>query len=261
MSGATRRPFPHNDIAALEELLTRIRSQFRRVLIVVEGVYSMDGDIPDLPELIRVKKKHGALLMIDEAHSIGVLGATGGGIGEYFGVDRADVDLWMGTLSKAFASCGGYIGGSHAVIDYLKYTLPGFVYSAGMTPANAAASLAAIRQMRAEPERLVRLHQRALLFHRLADQAGIDTGGSAGTPVIPCVVGDSPALCPAGQRVVRARYQRLPDSVPGCRRGTGPVAVFHHERAHTRADHAHGGRPRRGTRSPRNRSSGDDIVR
>ncbi|SMD20427.1 type I polyketide synthase [Kibdelosporangium aridum] len=191
LSGATRRPFPHNDIAALEELLTRIRSQFRRVLIVVEGVYSMDGDIPDLPELIRVKKKHGALLMIDEAHSIGVLGATGGGIGEYFGVDRADVDLWMGTLSKAFASCGGYIGGSHAVIDYLKYTLPGFVYSAGMTPANAAASLAAIRQMRAEPERLVRLHQRALLFHRLADQAGIDTGGSAGTPVIPCVVGDS----------------------------------------------------------------------
>ncbi|MCE7002129.1 aminotransferase class I/II-fold pyridoxal phosphate-dependent enzyme [Kibdelosporangium philippinense] len=191
LSGATRRPFAHNDIAALDELLTRIRSQFRRVLIVVEGVYSMDGDIPDLPELIRIKKRHGALLMIDEAHSIGVLGATGGGIGEHFGVERADVDLWMGTLSKAFAGCGGYIAGGRGIIDYLKYTLPGFVYSVGLTPPNAAASLAAIRQMRVEPERLVRLHERAQLFLQLAKQAGIDTADSAGTPVIPCVIGDS----------------------------------------------------------------------
>jgi 8-amino-7-oxononanoate synthase len=191
LSGATRRPFPHNDVAALEALLVQVRDRFRRVLIVVEGVYSMDGDIPDLPALIEVKKRHNALLMIDEAHSIGVLGAHGGGIGEHYGVERTDVDLWAGTLSKSMASCGGYVAGRHELIEYLRYTLPGFIFSAGMTPPNAAAALAALRVMQAEPQRLRRLHDRAELFCRLAREAGIDTGTSAGTPVIPCVTGNS----------------------------------------------------------------------
>jgi 8-amino-7-oxononanoate synthase len=191
LSRATRRPFPHNDVAALEALLMQVRDRFRRVLIVVEGVYSMDGDIPDLPALIEVKKRHNALLMIDEAHSIGVLGAHGGGIGEHYGVDRTDVDLWAGTLSKSMASCGGYVAGRQELIEYLRYTLPGFIFSAGMTPPNAAAALAALRIMQAEPQRLRRLHERAELFGRLAREAGIDTGTSAGTPVVPCVTGDS----------------------------------------------------------------------
>ncbi|TQC47428.1 aminotransferase class I/II-fold pyridoxal phosphate-dependent enzyme [Rhodococcus sp. WS4] len=191
LSGATRRPFPHNDYAALDGILTAIRSQYRRVLILIEGVYSQDGDIPDLPAMIAVKKKHQALMMIDEAHSIGVLGATGGGIGEHFGVDRADVELWSGTMSKALAGCGGYVAGSHALIRYLKYTTPGFVYSVGMTPMNAAASLAAIRQMRAEPEALARLRRNSQLFLALATEAGVDTGDTRDTPVIPCIVGDS----------------------------------------------------------------------
>jgi 8-amino-7-oxononanoate synthase len=191
LSGAARRPFPHGDLAALEELLTSVRKRFRRVLIVVEGVYSMDGDVADLPELIRIKKRHGALLMVDEAHSVGVLGARGGGIGEHFGVDRGDVDIWMGTLSKAFASCGGYVAGSRQLVDYFRYTLPGFVYSVGMTPANTAAALAAVRQLRAEPDRLAVLRQRSELFITLASDAGIDIGTSGQTPVIPCVVGDS----------------------------------------------------------------------
>jgi 8-amino-7-oxononanoate synthase len=191
LSGATRRPFPHDDAAALDEILTAVRHQYRRVLIVVEGVYSQDGDIADLPALIAVKQRHRALLMIDEAHSLGVLGAAGGGVGEHFGVDRADVELWSGTLSKSLASCGGYVAGSRELIQYLKYTTPGFIFSAGMTPANAAAALAALRQMRAEPDALVALQRNAELFLELARAAGVDTGESAGTPIIPCIVGDS----------------------------------------------------------------------
>ncbi|MFH8932888.1 type I polyketide synthase [Streptomyces griseosporeus] len=191
LSGATRRPFPHNDAAALDTLLARVRHQYRRVLVVAEGVYSMDGDIADLPALVAVKRRHGALLMVDEAHSIGVLGESGGGVGEHCGVDRADVDLWMGTLSKALAGCGGYAAASHAVVDYLRYTAPGFVYSAGMTPADAAAALASLRVLREEPQRLVRLRENAALFLRLAQEAGVDTGDSDGTPIVPCIVGDS----------------------------------------------------------------------
>jgi 8-amino-7-oxononanoate synthase len=191
LSGATRRPFPHNDHAALDELLTNIRHQYRRVLIIIEGIYSQDGDIPDLPAFIEVKRKHQALLMIDEAHSIGVLGETGGGIGEYFGVDRTDVELWAGTMSKSLAGCGGYVGGSRELVEFLKYTTPGFVYSVGTPPPTAAASLAAIRTIRSEPAHLRRLHELSALFLGLAREAGLDTGDSAGTPVIPCIVGSS----------------------------------------------------------------------
>ncbi|WP_280345068.1 type I polyketide synthase [Nocardia neocaledoniensis] len=191
LSGATRRPFPHNDHAALDRLLGELRPRYRRVLILIEGVYSQDGDIPDLPAIIEIKKRHRALLMIDEAHSIGVLGTHGGGIGEHFGVDRGDVELWSGTMSKALAGCGGYVAGSAELIRFLKYTTPGFVYSVGMTPMNAAASAAAIRQLRADPAPLARLRRNARLFLSLARAAGIDTGDSADTPIIPCIVGDS----------------------------------------------------------------------
>ncbi|MER7821047.1 aminotransferase class I/II-fold pyridoxal phosphate-dependent enzyme [Streptomyces sp. NPDC096097] len=191
LSGATRRPFPHNDANALDALLTQVRDQYRRVLVVVEGVYSMDGDIADLPALADVKRRHGALLMIDEAHSIGTIGRTGRGIGEYYGVDRSAVDLWSGTLSKALASCGGYVAGSRTVVEYLRYTVPGFVYSAGMTPADTAASLTALRMLRAEPQRVARLSENAALFVHLAREAGINTGDSHDTPVVPCIVGDS----------------------------------------------------------------------
>lgn len=191
LSGATRRPFPHNDWAAADELLKRYRSEYRRVLIVIEGVYSMDGDIPELPAFIDVKKRHKALLMIDEAHSMGVLGATGRGIGEHFGVDRADVDIWMGTLSKSFGSCGGYIAGTKALVDYLKYTAPGFVYSVGLSPPNAAAALASFRLLEAQPERVTRLHQRAKLFLSLAKSRNINTGMSKDSPVAPVILGNS----------------------------------------------------------------------
>ncbi|MFE4961083.1 aminotransferase class I/II-fold pyridoxal phosphate-dependent enzyme [Streptomyces sp. NPDC056653] len=204
LSGASRQPFPHNDVTALDRILHQVRDRYRRVLIVVEGVYSMDGDIADLPALIAVKQRHATLLMVDEAHSIGVMGKTGGGIGQHWGVDADDVDVWMGTLSKSLASCGGYVAGRHELIEHFRYTLPGFIYSAGLTPPNTAASLAALQVIQEEPERLDRLHQRSALFLRLSAAAGIDVGTSEGTPVVPCITGDSEKALKLADRL----YQR-----------------------------------------------------
>jgi 8-amino-7-oxononanoate synthase len=190
-SGARRLVFPHNDWAALDGMLARVRAQHRRALVVIEGVYSADGDIPDLARFVEVKERHHALLMVDEAHSLGVLGATGRGIVEHAGLRGDQVDILMGTLSKSLASCGGFIAGSSALVEYLKYTSPGFVFSVGMTPSNAAAALAALHKLEAEPERVARLHENAELFLRLCREAGFDTGASAGTPVIPVIVGES----------------------------------------------------------------------
>jgi 8-amino-7-oxononanoate synthase len=191
LSGAQRRSFPHNDLAALDALLTDIRGQFERVLIVVEGHYSMDGDIPDLPRLIEIKRRHQAFLMVDEAHALGVLGQTGKGSHEHHGIAGTDVDIWMGTLSKTLAGCGGYIAGSRALVELLKYAAPGFVYSVGISPPLAAASLAALRLMQKEPERVGRLQQNAQRFLQLAREAGLDTGRSQGYAIIPIILGGS----------------------------------------------------------------------
>jgi 8-amino-7-oxononanoate synthase/acyl carrier protein len=191
LSGARRRPFPHNDWQALDAILAEVRHEYRRALVAIEGVYSMDGDYPELPKFIAVKQRHHAFLMIDEAHSIGTMGARGRGIGEQFGVNPRDVDLWMGTLSKSFGSCGGYIAGCREVVDYLKYTSPGFVYSVGIPPANAAAALASLQVLEQEPERVTRLQARSRLFLELARAAGLNTGLSNNTPVVPIILGNS----------------------------------------------------------------------
>lgn len=191
LSGATIMAFPHNDVAALERILQERRHRYQRVLIAVEGVYSTDGDVADLPALVELKQRYQALMMVDEAHSLGVLGSTGRGISEHFGVNPAQVDLWMGTLSKSLASCGGYIAGCREVVEYLKYTAPGFVYSVGISPANAAAALEALRVLSEEPQRVSVLQQRAQLFLTLARERGLDTGTSQDSPVIPIWVGDS----------------------------------------------------------------------
>ncbi|QDU25247.1 Putative fatty-acid--CoA ligase fadD21 [Anatilimnocola aggregata] len=192
MSGARRRPFPHNDWQAADDILSEIRTEYRKVLLVIEGTYSMDGDFPDLPRFIEVKKKHKALLMIDEAHSSGVLGATGRGVVEHFGCNPRDVDLSMATLSKSFGSCGGYIAGSKELIEYMKYTTPGFVFSCGLPPGAAAGSLAALRLLKKEPERVYKLRANADLFLKLAKEKGINTGYAGGTGVVPVITGNSP---------------------------------------------------------------------
>ncbi|TQV63672.1 MAG: aminotransferase class I/II-fold pyridoxal phosphate-dependent enzyme [Halothiobacillaceae bacterium] len=191
LAGSARRNFPHNDHQALDAILSEIRGQFERVLIVVEGHYSMDGDVPDLPELIDIKRRHKAFLMVDEAHSLGVLGQTGKGIHEHYGIEGRDVDIWMGTLSKTLAGCGGYIAGERALVEHLKYAAPGFVYSVGISPPLAAASLEALRIMQREPERVTQLQERARQFLELARSKGIDTGYSQGFSVVPAILGSS----------------------------------------------------------------------
>jgi 8-amino-7-oxononanoate synthase len=204
LSGARRRQFPHNNVDTLDRLLTQIRPHARRVLIAVEGVYSMDGDVAQLDQLIEVKKRHHALLYVDEAHSLGTLGKTGRGLGEHFAINRADVDLWMGTLSKSLASCGGYIAGSHTLVHYLKYTCPGFIYSIGISPANAAAALAALEKLKREPERVATLQARSRLLLELFRERDIDTGLSQGSPVIPCSIYNSQDCV----RLSQALYER-----------------------------------------------------
>ena len=191
LSGARRRSFAHNSFEAAEEILKDCRRDYRRVLIAIEGVYSMDGDYPDLSRFIDLKRRYKALLMVDEAHSIGTLGPTGRGIGELFGARREDVDIWMGTLSKTFGSCGGYISGCKELVEYLKYTAPGFLYSVGLSPPAAGAALAALRLLEAEPWRVARLQERSRLFLSLAKQRGLNTGHSKNSPVVPIILGNS----------------------------------------------------------------------
>jgi len=191
LSGARRLPFPHNDWQALDDILRAQRRQFERVLIVLEGIYSMDGDYPDLPRFVDVKRRHRAFLMVDEAHSLGVMGARGHGIREHFGLDGGDVDIWMGTLSKTLAGCGGYIAGETALVEHLKFLAPGFLYSVGMPPGVAASALAALRRMQQLPERVAALQARGRDFLMHAKAAGLDTGSSTGLAVVPVISGSS----------------------------------------------------------------------
>ena len=191
LSGARRAAFPHNDVEELDRLLGAMRPRAKRALVIVEGHYSMDGDVPDLARLVPVVRRHRASLMVDEAHGLGVLGATGRGLAERCGVDPGEVDLWMGTLSKTLAGCGGYVAGGREVVDYLRCTAPGFVYSVGLPPPVAAAALESLRLMQAEPWRVERLARNAALFLAECRAAGLDTGPSVGAAIVPVITGSS----------------------------------------------------------------------
>lgn len=191
LSGARRLSFAHNDWRALDRLLGEQRQHFERVLVVLEGIYSMDGDYPDLPRFVELRQRHRVFLMVDEAHSLGVMGATGKGIREHFGLAGSDVDIWMGTLSKTLSSCGGYIAGQKALVENLRFLAPGFLYSVGMPPPVAAAALAALRCMQQEPQRVATVQARGEQFLRLAREAGLDVATSTGLAVIPVITGSS----------------------------------------------------------------------
>ncbi len=191
LSRAERRSFPHNDFMALDSLLASIRQQFERVLIAVEGLYSMDGDVPDLPALVEIKRRHNAWLMVDDAHGLGVLGSKGYGLFEHSGTDPRDVDIWMGTLSKTLAGCGGFIAGPTALVEYLKCMSGGFVYSVGLSPPLAAAASAALAILHREPGRVERLRRASRLFFDAVNSRGWNTGTSAGFAIIPIMAGNS----------------------------------------------------------------------
>ena len=190
-SGAQRLSFPHNNLEALEDILRERRRLYEKVLIVVEGIYSMDGDMAPLPELVRIKTRHKAILMIDEAHSLGVAGSTGRGITEHFNISSRQVDIVMGTLSKTLVGCGGYIAGSRALVELLKFTASGFVYSVGMPPPMAAASRAALEILIAEPQRVRKLQENGRHFLATAGALHLNTGYSEGHNIVPIIVGSS----------------------------------------------------------------------
>ncbi len=191
ISGAQRLSFPHNDYEALEKLLLAHRANYKRAVIVAEGLYSMDGDMPELPQLVELKKRFKCFLMVDEAHALGVVGRTGRGVAEHFGVPGTDVDIWMGTLSKTLCGCGGFIAGSKPLVEYLKFTSPGFVYSVGLAPPLAAASNEALKILLEEPERVARLQANGRYFLEYARKKGFDTGNSQGYSIVPLIVGNS----------------------------------------------------------------------
>lgn len=226
LSGARRRPFQHNSWEEVDEVLTEIRHEYRRVLIAIEGLYSMDGDYPDLQKFVEVKKKHKSWLFVDEAHSIGTMGETGRGLGEVYNVDRRDVECWMGTLSKSFGSCGGFIGGTHNLIEYLRYTTPGFVFAAGMPPANVGAALGALRMMKREPERVRRLQENSRLFLRLAREAGLDTGLCMETCVIPIITRSSLSALALSQALFDNGINAQPILYPAVAEDETRVRIF-----------------------------------
>lgn len=180
--------FAHNDPEALARELEKVPAG-RRALVVVEGVYSMDGDLCPLPEIVALKSRFRFHLMVDEAHSLGVLGATGRGVDEHFGVDPRAVDLWMGSLSKAIPANGGYVAGSRELIYYLQHGAAPFMFSAALCPAAAGTARASLRVLRAEPERLAALRRNAALLRDGLRALGYDVGGSE-SAVVPVILGD-----------------------------------------------------------------------
>lgn len=187
LSHATVDRFRHNDADSLRRLLDR-KTGAGRTLIVAEGIYSMDGDICPLADIVELKKRYGALLMVDEAHSFCVLGHGGRGVHEHFGLHPDDVDVWMGSLSKAVPSSGGFVAGSQALIIYLQHEGAPFFFSAAACPASVATSRAALRVIEQEPWRLQAVHRNADLMRRGLQDEGFDTGSSE-TPIVPVILG------------------------------------------------------------------------
>lgn len=221
LSGAKLMVFRHNDPAALDRCLARAGN--RGALVVVDAVYSMDGDVASLPEIVAVCRRHGAVLMVDEAHGLGVLGDTGRGIAEHFALDGTAIDVRTGTLSKAIPSAGGYVAGSRALVDALKHNARAFIFSAAVPPPQAAAADAALAVIRDEPDRVDCLRRNGERYRTALRRLGFDFLGST-TPIVP-------VLCPteqaafamtrdceeAGLFVVPVVYPAVPRTAPRLR--------------------------------------------
>ncbi|KSV88823.1 hypothetical protein N184_07890 [Sinorhizobium sp. GL28] len=226
LSGATRRLFKHNDVADLEHVLRTVAGDYRRIMVIVEGIYSMDGDVADLPALLKLRAEYGFWLMVDEAHSLGVLGKTGRGLAEHFGVDPHEIDVWMGTLSKTTSSCGGYIAGSEALVEVLKASAGGFVYSVGLAPVLAASATASLDVLEREPARTAALRRNGALFLKLAKEAGLDTGLSSGFSVVPVIVGDSLRAVQLSNDLLAEGVNALPIIHPAVPEGLARLRFF-----------------------------------
>lgn len=220
--------FAHNDMEDFERVLVNIRNNNSTrcgIMVVVDGVFSMEGDIINLPELVRIAKKYGARIMVDDAHAVGYLGETGAGTAEYFGLID-EVDLTMGTFSKSFAAIGGFVAGEKRVIEYIKHKARSYIFSASIPPSAAAAVLVALEIIQSEPERKKRLWENARRMQKEFRDLGFRVGNTQ-TPIVPIVIGEdlecfafwkalfdngvfsnpviSPAV-PTGQAMIRTSY-------------------------------------------------------
>jgi len=190
MAGCETRRFRHNDLDDLERRLRQARNRgARRILIAVDSVFSMDGDQAPIAALIDVKRRHGAFLLVDEAHAIGSVGGTGRGICEEQGVDPSGIDIVTGSLSKGIPSSGGFVAGAEGLKIYIQHGSAPYIFSAAMTPANAAASLEALRIVQDEPEHMERLRRNSNTLREGLAHMGFDTGRST-TPIVPLILGD-----------------------------------------------------------------------
>jgi 8-amino-7-oxononanoate synthase len=240
MSHAKVRPFRHNRLDKLESMVSRATGDGGGVLVVVDGVFSMEGDVCDVPRVAELARAHGARLMVDEAHGVGVLGARGAGACEALGVED-QVDLRMGTFSKSLASCGGFISGPAEVIEFLRFQSRAFMFTASAVPAAIGSALGALRIIRSPegPELLARLHENAAYLESGLRELGFEVIGSGrdgiATPIVPVLIGDDwqaalmwKALFDAGVYVNVALY-------PAVERGAALLrtsVMATHEREH-----------------------------
>ncbi len=212
--GETKR-FSHQDMAELGRLLDKLPADAGK-LLVVDGLYSMEGDIAPLPEIVPLCKKHGVRVMVDDAHALGVLGG-GRGTAAHFGMTD-QVDLIMSTFSKSFASLGGFIAGDEPVIHYIKHHARSLIFSASIPPSNAAAALAALHIIRDEPERVERLKENADYMRQGFRRLGFDIGNTT-TAVIPVIIGDKDRTLMAWKMLFEAGVFVNPVLSPGVQRG------------------------------------------
>jgi 8-amino-7-oxononanoate synthase len=243
LSGARLRPFRHNRMDKLETMLERAAEDGGGILVIVDGVFSMEGDVPDLPSIVELCQRFGARLLVDEAHGVGVLGARGAGACELFGLEEA-VDLRMGTFSKSLASCGGFIAGPAEVIEYLRIASRSFIFSASAVPAALGAALEALRVIRSDgPALFEKLLANAAYLRqgfrdldlRVVEPGTLPDGSEATTPVVPVIVGEDwqavllwKALFDAGVYTNVAIHPAVPPS--GALLRTSLMAT--HEREH-----------------------------
>lgn len=202
LSGAVRKIYRHNDMADLERVLQRCRGEAMGKLIVADGVFSMHGDVCDLPEIVRLAREYGARVLVDDAHATGVLGERGTGTAEHFGL-KGEVDLELGTMSKALAGMGGFVVGDEDVIDYLRFYANSYVFAANIPPGTAAGLIASIDVMESEPERVTRLWDNIRTLRSALLGAGFDLEHSE-SAILPIVIGDERTAMEMG-RAVRAR--------------------------------------------------------
>ena len=228
LSGANHRSFLHNDMESLERILTQSYS-YQNKLIVIDAVYSMDGDIANLPEISRLAKKYNAKLMVDEAHSIGVIGKTGHGIEEHFGLENS-IDIYMGTLSKTIPAIGGYLAGDKDLISFLKLSSRPFIFSASLPPVAVITAKTCFEVIEREPELTMQLQKNMKQFREGLQEMGYDTGNSE-TAIVPIMVGDEERTLQLCKKVNDEGVFICPILFPAVPRGTNRL------RAHVLATH------------------------